>query len=45
MIKDIKQIKEFSTKFEPHEVAPIVRGLLSENHPGYYFVVCLITIP
>jgi len=29
--KKIKQIKKFSTKFNPHEVAPIIRGLLSEN--------------
>ena len=29
--KKIKQIKKFSTKFNTHEVAPIIRGLLSEN--------------
>ena len=29
--KKIKQIKKFSTKFDPHEVSPIIRGLLSEN--------------
>ena len=29
--KKIKQIKKFSPKFNPHEVAPIIRGLLSEN--------------
>ena len=29
--KKIKQIKKFSTKFNPHEIAPIIRGLLSEN--------------
>jgi len=29
--KKIKQIKKFSTKFNPYEVAPIIRGLLSEN--------------
>ncbi len=29
--KKIKQIKKFSTKFNPHDVAPIIRGLLSEN--------------
>jgi len=29
--KKIKQIKKFNTKFNPHEVAPIIRGLLSEN--------------
>ena len=29
--KKIKQIKKYSTKFNPHEIAPIIRGLLSEN--------------
>ena len=29
--KKIKQIKKFSTKFDTHEVAPILRGLLSTN--------------
>ena len=29
--KKIKQIKKYSTKFEPHEIAPILRGLLTEN--------------
>jgi len=29
--KKLKQIKKFSTKFTPHEIAPIIRGLLSEN--------------
>jgi len=29
--KKIKQIKKFNTKFNPHEIAPIIRGLLSEN--------------
>ena len=29
--KKIKQIKNFSTKFDHHEIAPIIRGLLSEN--------------
>ncbi len=29
--KKIKQIKKFSTKFNPHEIAPIIRGLLSQN--------------
>ena len=30
--KKIKQIKKFSTKFnDPSEIAPIIRGLLSEN--------------
>ena len=30
--KKIKQIKNYNTKFEPHEIAPVLRGLLSENH-------------
>jgi len=30
-IKKIKQIKKFSTKFYVHEIAPIIRGLLSNN--------------
>ena len=38
-VKKIKQIKKFSTKFEPHEVAPIIRGLLSDNHPDQKFIV------
>ena len=29
--KKIKQIKNYSTKFKPHEIAPILRGLLTEN--------------
>ena len=29
--KKIKQIKKFSTNFTVHEVAPVIRGLLSEN--------------
>ena len=29
--KKIKQIKKYNTQFEPHEIAPILRGLLSEN--------------
>jgi rhamnose utilization protein RhaD (predicted bifunctional aldolase and dehydrogenase)/NAD(P)-dependent dehydrogenase (short-subunit alcohol dehydrogenase family) len=27
----IKQIKNYSTKFKAHEIAPVIRGLLSEN--------------
>ena len=38
-VKKIKQIKKFSTKFEPHEIAPIIRGLLSDNHPDQKFIV------
>jgi len=30
-VKKIKQIKKFSTKFNVHEIAPIIRGLLSNN--------------
>jgi len=29
--KKIKQIKKISTKFDPSEIAPIIRGLLSED--------------
>ncbi len=29
--KKIKQIKNYPTKFSPYEIAPIIRGLLSEN--------------
>ncbi len=29
--KKIKQIKNYNTKFKVHEIAPILRGLLSEN--------------
>ena len=29
--KKIKQIKKFNTRFNTHEIAPIIRGLLSEN--------------
>lgn len=30
-VKRIKQIKSFSTKFDVHEIAPVLRGLLSKN--------------
>ena len=30
--KKIKQIKKFSTKFNVHEIAPIIRGLSSNNN-------------
>jgi len=30
-VKKIKQIKNFTTKFNAHEIAPIIRGLLSNN--------------
>ncbi len=36
--KKIKQIKSFSTKFSPHEIAPIIRGLLSENKEHKFIV-------
>ena len=38
-VKKIKQIKKFSTKFEAHEVAPIIRGLLSDNNPDQKFIL------
>jgi len=37
-IKKIKQIKKFSTKFDPHEIAPILRGMLSENKDQKFIV-------
>jgi len=36
--KKIKQIKKFSTKFNVHEIAPIIRGLLSENKDQKFVV-------
>jgi rhamnose utilization protein RhaD (predicted bifunctional aldolase and dehydrogenase)/NAD(P)-dependent dehydrogenase (short-subunit alcohol dehydrogenase family) len=36
--KKIKQIKKFSTKFNAHEIAPIIRGLLSENKDQKFVV-------
>ena len=38
-VKKIKQIKSFSTKFEAHEISPIIRGLLSDNNPDQKFVL------
>ena len=38
-VKKIKQINKFSTNFEAHEIAPIIRGLLSDNHPDQKFIV------
>jgi len=37
-IKKIKQIKYFSTKFSAHEIAPIIRGLLSNNKDQKFVV-------
>ena len=34
----IKQIKKFNTKFNPHEIAPIIRGLLSENKDQKFII-------
>ena len=36
--KKIKQIKNYKTKFSPYEVAPILRGLLSENKDQKFIV-------
>jgi len=36
--KKIKQIKKFSTKFNVHEIAPIIRGLLSNNKDQKFVV-------
>jgi len=38
-VKKIKQIKNFSTKFGAHEIAPIIRGFLSSNNKDQKFVV------
>jgi len=37
-VKKIKQIKNFSTKFKAHEIAPIIRGLLSNNKDQKFVV-------
>jgi len=37
-VKKIKQIKNFSTKFNAHEIAPIIRGLLSDNKDQKFVV-------
>ena len=36
--RKIKQIKKYSMKFNPHEIAPIIRGLLSENKDQKFVV-------
>ena len=37
-VKKIKQIKNFSTRFNAHEIAPILRGLLSNNKDQKFIV-------
>ena len=37
-VKKIKQIKDLSTKFDAHEIAPIIRGLLSNNKDQKFVV-------
>ena len=37
-VKKIKQIKNFSTRFNAHEIAPILRGLLSNNKDQKFVV-------
>ena len=37
-IKKIKQIKNYKTKFKPNEIAPVLRGLLSENKDKKFIV-------
>ena len=37
-VKKIKQIKDFSIKFDAHEIAPIIRGLLSKNKDQKFVV-------
>jgi rhamnose utilization protein RhaD (predicted bifunctional aldolase and dehydrogenase)/NAD(P)-dependent dehydrogenase (short-subunit alcohol dehydrogenase family) len=36
--KKIKQIKNYSIKFSPHEVSPVIRGLLSVNKDQKFIV-------
>jgi len=36
--KKIKQIKKYTTKFSPHEIAPLIRGLLSKNKDQKFIV-------
>ena len=36
--KKIKQIKKYNTKFSPHEIAPVIRGLLSKNKDQKFIV-------
>ena len=36
--KKIKQIKRYKTKFKPDEIAPILRGLLSENKDQKFII-------
>tara|TARA_B100001250_G_scaffold393557_1_gene396470 strand:- start:1290 stop:2678 length:1389 start_codon:yes stop_codon:yes gene_type:complete len=36
--KKIKQIKKYKTKFSPHEIAPILRGLLAENKDQKFII-------
>ena len=36
--KKIKQIKKYKTKFNPHEIAPILRGLLSEKKDQKFII-------
>ena len=38
-IKKIKQIKKFPVKYGPHEISPIIRGLLSSENPDQKFIV------
>jgi len=37
-VKKIKQIKNFSTKFDVHEIAPVIRGLLSKNKDRKFII-------
>ena len=37
-VKKIKQIKNYKTNFEPDEISPILRGLLSENKDKKFIV-------
>jgi rhamnose utilization protein RhaD (predicted bifunctional aldolase and dehydrogenase)/NAD(P)-dependent dehydrogenase (short-subunit alcohol dehydrogenase family) len=37
-VKKIKQIKNYSTKFKAHEIAPIIKGLSSNNNDQKFIV-------
>ena len=37
--RKIKQIQKFSVKYSPHDIAPIIRGLLSADNPDQKFVI------
>mgnify|MGYP007000179916 CR=1 len=36
--KKIKQIKKYTTKFKPYEIAPILRGLLTDKRDQKFII-------